>query len=93
KVGFLVTLTVSIGGHKDAENWKLEFDFPGNQRVDGALPGKAVQDGQHVTITDSNWNTVLRAGKSYSTGILGHYTGTNDKPKKITLNGVTCGSS
>jgi serine/threonine-protein kinase len=90
KIGFLVTVSISIDGTRDAQDWKVEFDFAGNQRVDGVVPGKYVQDGQHVTITDSNWAPVLKAGKSYSTGLLGHYTGKNDTPSKITLNGVTC---
>jgi serine/threonine-protein kinase len=90
KIGFLATVTVDIQGTDDVTGWRVEFDFPGNQGIDSGWPGKYTQDGQHVTIRNDNWNAVLVAGKSYSSGLLGHYTGSNAKPKKITLNGVTC---
>jgi eukaryotic-like serine/threonine-protein kinase len=89
KVGFTASLTVKIEGD-DVTGWEVAFDFPGNQSVDAGWPGKYTQTGQHVTIRNDNWNAVLESGKSYSTGILGHYTGKNKEPDSITLNGVEC---
>jgi hypothetical protein len=92
-IGFTATLKVSIQGTVDVTGWLLEFDFPGNQKIDGGWPGKYTQTDKHVSVRNDNWNAVLEAGKSYSSSILAHYTGKNDKPAKITLNGVTCSDS
>ncbi len=89
KVGFAATLTLKISG-ADVQNWTVEFDFRGNQRIDRGWPGKYSQAGQHVTVTNDNWNATLAAGGSYSTGILAHYTGKNKEPDDILINGVKC---
>ncbi len=90
KIGFIASLTVLIQGNDDVTGWRVEFDFAGNQKIDSGFPGKYTQAERHVTIKNDNWNAVLEAGKSYTTGILAHYTGANDKPTKISLNGVAC---
>jgi cellulase/cellobiase CelA1 len=88
--GFTANLTITNLGDP-ITNWRLEFDFSGNQRV--ALPGWSAnytQDGQHVTATNMPYNGTLGTGASTTVGFNGTYSGENQPVEAFAVNGVAC---
>ncbi|KZB86119.1 glycoside hydrolase family 6 protein [Amycolatopsis regifaucium] len=91
--GFGATVTVTNLGDPISGGWTLEWDFPGNQRVQQGWNGTFGQQGGHVTVRDAGWNGSLGTGATVSPGFNGSYSGTNAKPAVFTLNGTTCTGS
>ena len=87
--GFTANITIKNVG--DAlSNWKLEFDYAGNQVAGAGWSGTVAQSGKHVTISNAAWNGSLASGASANVGFNGTYSGTNTNPTSFTLNGVAC---
>jgi cellulose 1,4-beta-cellobiosidase len=87
--GFTASITITNLG--DAlSNWKLEFDYAGNQTVTSAWSGVASQSGNHVTISNAGWNGSLGTNATANPGFQGTYSGTNADPTSFKLNGTTC---
>ncbi|ANN18018.1 cellulose 1,4-beta-cellobiosidase [Amycolatopsis orientalis] len=91
--GFGATVTVTNLGEPITGGWTLEWDFPGNQRVQQGWNGNFGQQGTRVTVRDAGWNGSLGTGGTASPGFNGSYSGTNGKPAVFTLNGTTCTGS
>ncbi|WP_037319861.1 glycoside hydrolase family 6 protein [Amycolatopsis orientalis] len=91
--GFGATVTVTNLGEPITGGWTLEWDFPGNQRVQQGWNGTFGQQGTRVTVRDAGWNGSLGTGGTASPGFNGSYSGTNGKPAVFTLNGTTCTGS
>ncbi|WP_207897861.1 glycoside hydrolase family 6 protein [Amycolatopsis pittospori] len=91
--GFGATVTVTNLGDPISGGWTLEWDFPGNQRVQQGWNGTFGQQGTRVTVRDAGWNGSLGTGGTVSPGFNGSFSGTNAKPTVFTLNGTTCTGS
>jgi len=87
--GFTASITITNLG--DAlTNWKLEFDYAGNQAVTNAWNGTSSQSGKHVTITNAAYNGSIATNGTVNPGFQGTYSGTNADPTSFKLNGTTC---
>ncbi|MDQ1289550.1 MAG: cellulose 1,4-beta-cellobiosidase [Actinomycetota bacterium] len=85
------TAEVKVTNLGDAvSSWKLQFDFPGNQKVTSAWSGSATQSGSRVTISNTAWNGALGTNGTATPGFQATYSGSNDAPTNFTLNGVAC---
>ncbi len=87
--GFGASLTVTNLGDP-INGWKLEWDYPGNQRITQSWNGVHTQSGSRVTIENAAWNGTLGTNATVSPGFNGGYTGSNPAPTTFKLNGVTC---
>jgi len=87
--GFTANLTIRNLGDP-MTSWRLEFTFPGNQRITQGWSAEWSQSGANVTATNMPWNGNLGTGASTTIGFNGSYSGTNDSPNSFRVNGVTC---
>lgn len=88
--GATVTITVKNNGTTAVDNWKLEFNFPGNQKITNLWCGKYSQNDAAVSVSGETWNSSIPAGGSVTFGFNLSYSGTNARPTAFTLNGVVC---
>ncbi|GAA1274555.1 hypothetical protein GCM10009677_29810 [Sphaerisporangium rubeum] len=89
--GFTASLTVRNTGTTTIDGWRLRFTFrEAGQRVTRGWSAAWTQSGTTVTATATNWNKVIKPGKSQIIGFTGTHTGTNPPPHSFTLNGKPC---
>jgi endoglucanase len=87
---FVASLTVKNTGAATVQGWKLEWAFPGDQRITSLWNGVVTQSGQMVRVTDAGYNASIPAGGNVALGFQASYTGANARPGTIVLNGKSC---
>ena len=85
---FGAQITVINTGQRVLSGWRLEFAFPGGQRVTDA-PKRVTQKGRKVTLR-AKAKTELRPGRSASLTLSGSYRSRNPLPLTFVLNGHRC---
>ncbi|MFF8386043.1 cellulase family glycosylhydrolase [Streptomyces kanasensis] len=88
--GFNADVTVRNTGAAAVSDWRLDFAFPGDQRVHSAWNAKVVQQGSQVRATPEPWTRTIPAGGSVSFGLSASFTGTNGTPTAFSLDGAPC---
>ncbi|MFH0244221.1 glycoside hydrolase family 6 protein [Streptomyces sp. HK10] len=88
--GFTASVTVTNNAASAVNNWKVEWDYAGNQQAGPGWNATVSQSGAHVTATAPTWNSTLSSGGSANFGFNGTYSGSNPAPTTFTLNGTTC---
>jgi serine/threonine-protein kinase len=83
---FRTTIAVRNAGEVDVRPWRLEFSFPGQQRVVRSWRGDWRQDGRTVRVTGG----ALAPGATVTAGFEGAYRGANPFPVEFRLNDVAC---
>lgn len=86
--GATVNITIKNNGTTTINGWKLDFTFPGNQKISHLWCGKYTQNGAAVTVTNESYNGIIAPGGTANFGFNINYNGTNDKPTSFTVNGV-----
>ncbi|MFI5665020.1 cellulase family glycosylhydrolase [Streptomyces sp. NPDC051684] len=87
---FNADVTVRNTSDQKIDGWKLDFTFPGQQKINSVWNAKAAQDGTAVHITPESWTNSIPAGGTVSFGLNGSSSGTNTAPKAFSLDGKTC---
>ena len=83
---FEAEVTVVNNGERTVEDWRMEFAYPGTQRLTD--PARAVaQNGRKVVV---NGRKDLGPGRSASIALRGAYRGSNPLPLAFTLDGQRC---
>lgn len=85
---FDARLTLRNDSRRVLRGWRLEFAYPGNQRLT-ARPRRVRQDGRQV-IVRGDADGGLAAGRSLTVRLRGAYRRENPLPQAFTLNGQTC---
>jgi hypothetical protein len=89
--GFNANVDITNLGDTALDPWKLEWDFPGTQKVSNAWNTTATQSGAHVTAAGVDYNKRLAAASTASFGFSGTFTGSaNAAPTSFKLNGIAC---
>jgi cellulose 1,4-beta-cellobiosidase len=88
--GFTASVTVTNNASSALNNWKVEWDYAGNQKAGSGWNATVSQSGAHVTATAPSWNSTLASGGSANFGFNGTYSGSNPAPTTFKLNGTTC---
>ncbi|TXS44003.1 cellulase family glycosylhydrolase [Streptomyces sp. t39] len=87
---FNADVTIRNTGTSAVKGWRLDFAFPGGQRVVSAWNAKVTQQGSQVHATHESWTETIPAGGSVSFGLNGASTGGNGTPAAFSLNGASC---
>ncbi|MEV5546162.1 cellulose-binding domain-containing protein [Streptomyces sp. NPDC052309] len=87
---FNAEVTIRNTGTAPVDGWRLDFAFPGGQRINSVWNARATQDGDRVIVTHESWTRTIPAGGSVSFGLNGTSTGGNGVPASFTLNGAAC---
>jgi serine/threonine-protein kinase len=85
---FGAQITVINTGPRALSGWRLEFAFPGGQRVTAASK-RVTQKGRKVTLR-AKASTELRPGRSARLSLSGSYRSSNPLPLRFVLNGHRC---
>ena len=88
--GFTADVLISNTGDP-INGWTAAWDMPNSQQITGLWNGNYTQSGDHVEVTNVDWNKVVASGSNIQFGFNAAYSGTNNIPGNITLNGVKCG--
>jgi endoglucanase len=87
------TVNITIKNNLTTSNingWKMEFTFPGDQKITSIWGGTCTQSGANVVIKNADYNSKIAAnGGTVSLGFNVSYTGTNNKPATCKINGST----
>jgi mannan endo-1,4-beta-mannosidase len=75
------------------KGWRLDFAFPGDQRLNQAWNARATQQGSQVRAANESWTETIPAGGTVSFGFNGSSAGTNGVPASFALNGTSCTTS
>jgi endo-1,4-beta-xylanase len=88
--GATVNIAIKNDGSTAIDGWKLEFSFPGDQKITNLWNGSYAQSGMAVTITNAAYNGMITAGGTTTLGFNISYSGSNAEPTSFTLNGTAC---
>ena len=83
---FTARLTVVNTGARPVEDWRMEFAYPGSQRLT-APDHLMAQIGRKIVMRGAS---ELDPGRSVSVGLRGEYRGSNPLPLSFRLDGRTC---
>jgi serine/threonine-protein kinase len=85
---FAARLTVLNVGAHGLTGWRLEFGYPGRQRLITA--GRGVEQQGHRVVVRPPVDKTLAAGRSFTTTLRGGYPDANPLPLTFALNGHPC---
>ncbi len=88
--GFSGNLVVTNKGAARSQ-WRVEWRFPGTQRLGSMWNASPSQRGAQVTARNVGWNGALGSGATVSFGFNGSLVGSNPVPIEFSLDGVSCG--
>jgi serine/threonine-protein kinase len=87
------TFTAAVGvtntGRQAVTDWRLEFAFPGDQRVDHGTGAAWHQSGRDVVVRPAK-GARLNPDKPVRLAVTGGYTDANPLPVVFTVNGTAC---
>jgi endoglucanase len=88
--GFLGEVTITNRGAAAINGWTVGFTFPGNQQITNLWNGRMMQSGASVTVLNEHYNGMIPPNGSTSFGFQASFSGTNNNPPALTLNGQVC---
>ena len=88
--GFGANVVVTNRSAAAWNSWTVTWTFPGNQQITSLWNGVYTQTGQSVEVRNASWNGSVAAGASVSFGFNASYSGANDVPTDLRVNGVDC---
>ncbi|GCE50361.1 O-glycosyl hydrolase [Thermosporothrix hazakensis] len=86
--GFTASIQITNNGTSTIQNWKLQFTFPGSQKITNLWNGQVTQSGNQVTITNASYNATIAPGSSVTIGFNGTWTTDNPAPNSFIFNGI-----
>ncbi|MGD9211468.1 MAG: PHB depolymerase family esterase, partial [Desulfobacteraceae bacterium] len=83
--GAIIGITITNTGSSAISDWILTWTFPGDQKINNMWNGSYTQNGASVEVEGGN--STIQPNSSISFGFQITYSGSNDKPSDISLNG------
>jgi endoglucanase len=83
--GFTANLKITNTGSSPIKNWKLSFNFAGNQKITQGWSATWTQSGTLVNATPVAWNQTIQPGQSIEVGFNASYSGSNANPTNFAL--------
>ena len=83
--GATVNITIKNNGSTEVNGWTVNFNYAGNQKITNAWNCDYSQNGNAVTLKNSNYNGTIPAGGTLTIGFNISYSGTNTIPTSITV--------
>jgi serine/threonine-protein kinase len=88
--GFAAAVAVRNNGRQVVDGWRLEFAYPGDQKMTRGSGAVWRQAGRQVTVTPSAAADRLAPGAVARLSVTGRYRGANPLPVVFTVNGTAC---
>lgn len=85
------TTSVILTNQGDAwTGWEAAWTMPSGQKITGLWNGRHTQSDANINVKSYNWNANVATGSSVQFGFNGRYSGENELPYDITVNGERC---
>ncbi|CAA6813436.1 MAG: Cellulose-binding domain protein [uncultured Thiotrichaceae bacterium] len=82
---------VLIQNQGDAlSGWQVTWDMPDQQRITNLWRGSFSQTGDAITVNSQSWNGSVNSNAAFNFGFNASYSGANNIPTNIKVNGVLC---
>ncbi|MBO0799084.1 MAG: glycoside hydrolase family 9 protein, partial [Blastocatellia bacterium] len=88
--GFIGEVDITNNASTAINVWTVGFTFPGNQQITNLWNGILTQNGASVTVNNQSYNGTIPPNGSTSFGFQASFSGTNNNPSALTLNGQPC---
>lgn len=88
--GFTADVILTNNTGTNLEGWEATWQFPGNQTIITVWNAEHQQTDNQIVVRNVSFNGALEDSQSIAFGFTGSYSGRNDVPTAITLNGLTC---
>lgn len=88
--GAVVDIVLYNENESALKNWKLEWKFDNDQKIEEIWNAKFEQDNNNIFMSGAEYNLDIPAKGSVSFGFKLYYTGLNSIPKEFKLNNVLC---
>jgi cellulase/cellobiase CelA1 len=88
--GFIGEVTITNRATTAINGWTVGFTFPGNQRITNLWNGIVMQTGTSVTVGNQTYNGAIPPNGSTSFGFQASFSGANNNPNPLTVNGQVC---
>ncbi|MEN8907230.1 MAG: carbohydrate-binding domain-containing protein [Clostridiales bacterium] len=85
--GATVDVIIYNSDSVNMDGWNLSWTFPGDQQIASLWNAEYTQSGSNVTVTNTEWNSIIPANGSISFGFNLTYSGTNTDPTDFVING------
>jgi len=85
--GATVSVTIQNKGDTTINGWTANWNFSGNEKITNAWNCSYSQSGSSVTAKNAGYNATIPAGGSVTFGFNISYSGTNNTPSSVTVNG------
>ncbi|WP_010246699.1 cohesin domain-containing protein [Acetivibrio cellulolyticus] len=83
--GATVSITIKNNSSSPLNNWTLNFNYSGDQKITNGWNCKYNQSGTSMTINGESYNASIPAGGSVSFGFNISFSGTNTAPTNFTV--------
>ena len=93
QTGLTGQLTITNTGTTAWDNWRLEFGFSGNERIQHGWSATWSQTERAVRADAVSWNKRVAPGASVTAGFNASKSGTHVPPTAFTVNGERCSTS
>jgi endoglucanase len=90
--GFIGEIVINNRAATAINGWTVGFTFPGNQQITNLWNGIVTQNATSVTVRNQSYNGTIPPNGSTSFGFQASFSGTNNNPSGLTLNGQPCGA-
>jgi cellulase/cellobiase CelA1 len=88
--GFISQVWVTNLTEEKVKHWKLEWAFPGKEKVTALWNGSYKQKGANVTVKNLFYNGTIKPGEDVTFGFLGSFKKSLAEPTEFWLNGEQC---
>ena len=70
--------------------WKLNWTFPGDQKISSLWNATYTQSGEQVTATAEAYNATISPSGTITIGFTGTFTSNDTAPTAFSVNGTAC---
>ena len=91
--GFTAEVVLVNGTDNKIDGWRIEWLWPGAQKITGFWASRLVQDEGRVSVEPLDWNRHVAAHSETSFGFQATFSGKNELPAAFAITAVGCDSS
>jgi endoglucanase len=88
--GFQAQIALTNTGVSAINGWKLNWTFPGDQKISSLWNATYTQSGEQVTATAEAYNATISPSGTITIGFTGTFTSNDTAPTAFSVNGTAC---
>jgi hypothetical protein len=81
--GFQAQVVVTNNGGSATSGWKLNWTYPGDQKINNLWNGSYTQSGEQISVTNAAYNGTIAVGQTTMTGFTGTFVNSDAAPTSV----------